>query len=76
MKRILILLLCGLFALALVAGCGQKEQTQEGTAAGAPEEMADSTRMDSAAMDTTMDTTMPDTSMTTDSAAPAEMGTE
>ena len=77
MKRILILLLCGLFALALVAGCGQKEQTQEGTAAGAPEEMADTTRMDSAAMDTSMDTTtMPDTGMTTDTTTPAQTGTE
>jgi hypothetical protein len=53
MKRVLILILCVLFALSLLAGCGQKQEgtKTETTAAGKPEEMADSTRMDSAQME-------------------------
>jgi len=60
MKRFLIAFACGLLMLALLAGCGKKEETTHDTsAAGHPEEMADSTRMDSAAHDSTMmDSTM------------------
>ena len=52
MKKVLIVLLCAVFALALLAGCGQKkeaEPTDAASGAGHVEEMADSTRMDSAA---------------------------
>ena len=60
MKRILVVCLCLLFALSLLVGCGQKKETEQNTPAGQPEEMMDSTRMDSAAADTMpMDTTAP-----------------
>lgn len=66
MKRFLIAFACGLLLLALLAGCGKKEETTNDTsAAGHPEEMADSTRMDSAMHDSTiMDSTMMDSTMT------------
>lgn len=55
MKRFLIVFACGLLMLALLGGCGKKEETTHDTsAAGHPEEMADSTRMDSAMHDTAM----------------------
>jgi len=53
MKKILVLCFCLLFALSLVNGCGQKKEADTDTsAAGHPEEVMDSTRMDSAAADT------------------------
>jgi hypothetical protein len=62
MKKFLVVFVCLLFAASLLVGCGQKEAQEDTSAAGQPEEMADTTRMDSAAMqpDTTMmqDTTM------------------
>lgn len=54
MKKLLVLTACALFILGMVAGCGQKsetEGTQEVSAGGHAEEMADTTRMDSTAMD-------------------------
>jgi hypothetical protein len=60
MKRFLVICLCLLFVLSLLTGCGQKKETEQTTPAGQPEEMMDSTRMDSAAADTMpMDTTAP-----------------
>jgi hypothetical protein len=51
MKKLVILTLCLLFALAMVAGCGQQEaeEAEDTSAVGAPEEVMDTTRMDSAA---------------------------
>ncbi|MFZ5981425.1 MAG: hypothetical protein ACOYVF_12430 [Candidatus Zixiibacteriota bacterium] len=59
MKKILVLCFCLLFALSLLNGCGQKKEAEPDTsAAGHPEEVMDSTRMDSAAMEVTpVDTT-------------------
>jgi len=56
MKKLLILTLCLLFAASLMYGCGQQEAEQkaEPAAGGQPEEMADTTRMDSA-MDSAME---------------------
>lgn len=49
MKKLLLLAFCLLFALSLFAGCGQEKEGTEGkTAAGEPEEMMDTTRMDAA----------------------------
>jgi len=49
MKRHLTSFLCLLFILSLLLGCGQKEEAQESEpAVGQPEELADSTRLDSA----------------------------
>jgi PBP1b-binding outer membrane lipoprotein LpoB len=49
MKKLLILALCLLFAVSLMYGCGKKEAEQKAEPAGGqPEEMADTTRMDSA----------------------------
>jgi hypothetical protein len=48
MMRFLFSLVCGLFLVA-VCGCGTRENKQpQPGAAGHPEEMADSTRLDSA----------------------------
>jgi hypothetical protein len=59
MKKLLAVVFCLLLMVA-VFGCGQKEGEQPGDtgAAGHPDEVADSTRLDSAAetMDTMMDT--------------------
>ena len=62
MKKLLTVLLC-LMLIGLFMGCGKKaEEEPQGTAAhGQAEEMADTTRMDSAMMDTTMDSMMVDT---------------
>ncbi len=52
MKKFLIIALCLLFAASFVISCGEQEATQdeaETTAAGAAEEMADTTRLDSLA---------------------------
>ena len=67
MKKLLVLLLCLAFGVAIMAGCGTKEEPAQTdtSAAGHPEEMADTTRMDSA-MEGTMDT------MHTEEAAPME----
>jgi|GEM_PF-1951599 len=55
MKRFLIVIACSLLMLALLGGCGTKEEaTPDTSAAGHPEEVADSTRMDSAMLDTTV----------------------
>lgn len=52
MRKFLVLCFCLLFALSLINGCGQKKEADTDTsAAGHPEEMMDSTRMDSAAME-------------------------
>ena len=64
MKRLLIVFACGLLMLALLAGCGKKEDaTHDTSAAGHPEEMADSTRMDSAMHDSTMMDSVKDSMM-------------
>jgi len=61
MKRILVVCLCLLFVLSLLNGCGQKKEAEKDTPAGQPEEIMDSTRMDSAAPDTmAMDTLAPE----------------
>lgn len=52
MKKLLILALCAIFAMALVIGCGEKKADDtDMTAGGHAEEMADQTRMDSAMVD-------------------------
>ena len=52
-KRFLTICFCLLFVLSLLSGCGQKKETPKDTSpAGQPEEMMDSTRMDSATVDT------------------------
>ena len=63
MKKLLLLAFCILFAVSLIAGCGQEKEGTEGqTGAGEPEEMMDTTRMDAA--DTMQTDTMPmDTTM-------------
>jgi len=49
MKRYVTPFLCLSFVLALVLGCGQKEDSRESeSAVGQPEELADTTRLDSA----------------------------
>ena len=57
MRRYLLGLLCGLFVV-VVSGCG-KEKGKEAKpgAAGQPEEMADSTRLDSARTSDSYDST-------------------
>ena len=61
MKRILTFCLCLLFVLSFLNGCGKKQETETDTPAGQPEEIMDSTRMDSAAPDTmAMDTLVPE----------------
>jgi hypothetical protein len=57
MRRYLLVLLCALFVV-VVTGCGKdkNKETQPG-AAGQPEEMADSTRLDSAATPDPFDST-------------------
>lgn len=70
MKKLLVLMFCFMVLVAYM-GCGQKaEEGNTDAAHGAAEEMADSTRMDSAAMDSmsedmeeTMDSTMANDSM-------------
>jgi hypothetical protein len=50
--------MCLLFSLALLVACGQKEEagpSEDTSGAGAPEEMMDTTRMDTA-VDTMVDT--------------------
>ena len=50
MKRVLIAMLCLLMAAALLNGCGEQQEAEpDASAAGAAEEVMDSTRMDSAA---------------------------
>ena len=50
MKKFLVLALCLALGLTFLVGCGKKEAEQtEPAAGGHAEEMADSTRMDSAA---------------------------
>jgi hypothetical protein len=58
MKRLLVLLCVGALGLALLIGCGQQEEAEEHGAAGMAEEMADTTRMDSAMIDSMADTMM------------------
>ena len=50
MKKLLVLALCLLFAASFMYGCGKQEtgEDTEPAAGGHPEEMADTTRMDSA----------------------------
>ena len=56
MRKFLIGFVCVFVIASMFLACGQKEESGEDhSAAGQPEEMADSTRMDSAAM---MDSTM------------------
>ncbi len=50
MKKLLVLALCLLFAASFMFGCGTQEtgEDTEPAAGGQPEEMADTTRLDSA----------------------------
>ncbi|HUV31091.1 MAG TPA: hypothetical protein VMY05_08405 [Acidobacteriota bacterium] len=49
MKRLFVVFVCLLLAIAIIGGCSSQEESPEQTgAAGQPEEMADTTRMDSA----------------------------
>ena len=67
MKQLLTLLCCMLLAFAIFAGCSSEQEGTEQGAAGQPEEMQDTTRME-AAPDTMMqDTMMEDTMMMQDS---------
>jgi len=57
MRKYLLVLLCGLF-VAVVTGCGkEKSKEPQPGAAGQPEEMADSTRLDSAVTPDSYDST-------------------
>lgn len=60
MKRLMVLLCVGALGLALLIGCGQQKEAEmeDHGAAGAAEEMADTTRMDSAMADSMADTMM------------------
>lgn len=52
MKRLLAIFLCILFLVSLMSSCGKKEEAEQQTpAVGEPEEVADTTRMDSAMQD-------------------------
>lgn len=51
MRGILILLACVVLTLGVLVSCGEKEKEAQ-PASGHPEEMADTTRMDSTMMDT------------------------
>ncbi|MBU0983423.1 MAG: hypothetical protein KKA42_06105 [candidate division Zixibacteria bacterium] len=51
MKKVLLLGLCLALGLTFLVGCGEQEAEQEPAAGGHVEEMADSTRMDSALVD-------------------------
>ncbi len=57
MKKIIVLFMCLLFALSCMYGCGKKEEAVQDTqpAVGTPEEVADTTRMDSAGVDTLLE---------------------
>lgn len=55
MKRLLVLLMCLALLTAFVVSCGEKEGAETDAAAGQPEEMADTTRMDSAMMEEGME---------------------
>jgi hypothetical protein len=48
MSRILSILVCGLLSAAVLAGCSEKKDKPRPGAAGHAEEIADSTRLDSA----------------------------
>jgi hypothetical protein len=75
MKKLLILALCAIFALAIVIGCGEKKADDaDMTAGGHAEEMADTTRMDSAAMDSMGQMMTDSANMMTDSAGGAMEG--
>ena len=50
MSRIISILLCGLLLAAMLPGCSKKKDQPRPGAAGHAEEMADSTRLDSAFM--------------------------
>jgi hypothetical protein len=57
MKKLLVVLLCSILVVAVIAGCGQQEESGEAedmSAGGHADEMADTTRMDEEMMDTTM----------------------
>ncbi len=57
MKKVLLLALCLALGLTFLVGCGEQEAEQtEPAAGGHAEEMADSTRMDSAAVEAAVDT--------------------
>ena len=62
MKRTAALFCCLLLALSIIAGCSAKEEpTPQPGAAGQPEEIADTTRMDTAPAETVpIDTTAAD----------------
>lgn len=51
MRKLLATLFCLLLVASLLVSCGTKEKSEPTPAAGAPEEMADTTRMDSAMPD-------------------------
>lgn len=59
MRKFLAIVLCGLFMMSLITSCGQKEEAGQQTetpAAGQPEELADTTRLDSAVVDSAVAT--------------------
>lgn len=60
MKRLMVLLCVGALGLALLIGCGQQKEaeSEDHGAAGMAEEVADTTRMDSAMADSMADTMM------------------
>ena len=59
MKKLTLLAVLLLLGLALVVSCGQKvEEADDTSAAGQPEEVMDTTRMDSATVDSTVDSLM------------------
>ncbi len=66
MKKFLTTFFCLLFVVSLLAGCGTKEKAEPTPAAGAPEEMADTTRMDSAMPDAPEGMVMDDTTAVVD----------
>ena len=61
MKKLLAIVMCLALGTMFLVGCGKKEGTKTNSAAGQPEEMADTTRMDSAMMNDTMHQGMGDT---------------
>ena len=62
MKKFLVIIMVMLFAVMLVAGCGQKQEEDAGKVPADVKqaEQMDSTRLDSAMLDSTMEEIVPD----------------